>query len=275
VSRYDHGSSVLVGCSPFNPDDPKLTPDDVLRHSALAALGTSRGKMVAEKDLLLDGWPGTEYRMSNPQGFTGIGRTYVVNDSVITLYITSGDARALDVPAKKVFSSFRLPRKAGKGPLSVVGPVFKPFAVGKTGVTVDLPSPPEEEKNEMDGPYMRTAYRYMSKYVTRTYAVGYFDLEQEITDDLKPAEMEDVLHSLHQSLADGIEPNIKGVKATAAKLMGRDSLQSKFAVDEGRAKARIETVKIGPRIFFFMAVATPPWAKSAEFEKFFQSIKVE
>ncbi|MGV3615655.1 MAG: hypothetical protein ACO1SV_10010 [Fimbriimonas sp.] len=66
--------------------------------------------MIAQKDLVLDGWPGTEYRISNAQGFSGIGRTYVAADSVFTLYITSGETKELDGHAKKVFSSFRLPR---------------------------------------------------------------------------------------------------------------------------------------------------------------------
>lgn len=274
ASRYQMDTTVVIGCSPFDRNDPELSVNEVLTGSTYRAMYSAKGKLTGQRDLLMDGWPGAEYRVTNKQGFTGIGRTYVANDHVVTVYVTSSETRNVEEPAKKIFASLRLPKSAGKGPLTTAGPEFKPMAIGKTGVTVDLPTVPQEEKMPDEDGTGRVSYRYVSRYVTRSYLVGYIDLTGEVLDESAQDEIDSLLASMHQSLADGMEKKVKGVVPRPAKVAGRDGYRSKFSIDEGRAQVRVETVQIGPRIFFFMAVTLSPMAKSAEVEGFFGSVKV-
>lgn len=271
TSMHQDQNVIVVGFSRFKDDS--TPPDQILSGAIYGAMSAFEGKITLQKDLMLAGWPGVEYRLANSEGLHGICRQYVVQDGMVTMYVASSFPKALDAPATKLFSSLKLHSGAGQGTFKVAGPEFKPFPVGETGVTVDLPSVPKQEKFDAPGIHKRTLYRYKSDFVNRNYVVGYIEIEEDELGTMDQEAIDDLLMTTHTVVASGLKTQVG--RPVPVKLAGRNAFRTNFPIVKGVTQARLETTLVGRRVFIFLA-ATPTWlSKSPEIEKFFGSIKVE
>jgi hypothetical protein len=271
VSSHQGWNTLLVTHGTFPEDGTRL--DQILQGLLLGLQEGGKGKIVMQKDLMLNGWPGVETRHEMEDETYLICRSYAMPGQCATFTIGGPFDEKLNAPAAKFFASIKLPPKVGQGPLKVAGPEFKPYTVGDTGVSIEFPNPPTLQNHDVPGIHKRKMSQYISTYVNRIFSIGHTDLEEDEVASMSPDEIAETLRQTHEQFARGL--GVKSVKPVASKFAGRESFRSTYAVPKIFAQARVETVMIGRRAFFAMSLTPPVLAKSPEVEKFFASIKVE
>lgn len=271
LSIHQETNIIVVTHGTYKDDATRL--DQVLLGMLHGAQEASKGKILAQKDILLSGWPGVEYRLQSADGLYGICRIYAMKGELASILIGSNFTKKLDAPATKLFASVKLPAKAGQGPYKVAGPEFKTYAVGDTGVSIDLPNPPEVKTIEVPDVHKRKLHQHLSQYINRVYSIGYMEFEEDEIAGMSPEDIADDLRETHQHIASGL--GVKTVRPVATKFGGRDAFRSTYPFQNGIGQARVESVLIGRRAFFAMALTPSALAKNPEIDKFFASIKVE
>lgn len=266
-------SSVVVGYFPLGKEGFTAPPDEILRNTIAGTMDSSRGRITAQRDLLFAGWPGVEYRFSNAEGYGGFVRSYIVKDAIVSLSMFGNSAAALTAPSTKLFASLKLPPAIGKGSLKVAGPEFKPYPIGPTGLTVNLPKPPKTEDIDLPGAPKRTLHRFAADYMNRAYVVSYMDLPDEALDDMDPEKLDALLEAIHADILRSFRGD--NPQTGPGKSAGRDVLRTTCAPGNGAGYGRIESFVLGKRVVVLLAVAPTPFAKAPEIEGFFNSVKAE
>jgi len=139
-----------------------------------------KGDIDGEKNLLLQGWPGVAVTTVGPTGLTIATRCYFVNGWV--LESSCAFATALPRPAScdQFLNSVHLPKD---GTMKATGPVLYRYPLGDSGISVVLPSEPEESDFTAHawGTSVKTR-NYGSEYCYRIFVAGYFSLPASTKD---------------------------------------------------------------------------------------------
>lgn len=142
------GETVVLTSSPMTPfDSPPLT----LAMTVQGGAGGYRGKLVAQRDLVLNGWPGIEGRVESEGMPTARIQAFRVKDRLFVVLSTL-DEKSND----RIFGSIALAARFGKGPQGQAGPVWRRAALG--GLSVELPDEATVEADRLTGSYANRAY---------------------------------------------------------------------------------------------------------------------
>lgn len=272
LAIHQERNSVVFGYEPLRKGET-APADEILRNSLYGVIDSFKGRLTAQRDLVLNGWPGVEFRVSNGDGMHAVGRTYVLKEGIAFLQMASLSSKALDAPSTKFFASFKLPTQLEKGPLQKAGPEFKPYPLGSTGVTVAFPKSPKVEDVDLPGRPKRVMHRHSAEYTNRAFVAATMDIPQEMLDTLDQEKLDQLVSAMHADLVRSL--NGTNVQNGPAKLADRDVLRSTFDIGNGRGYARAETLVLGHRAVTFFVVVPAPLAKAPEIETFFASAKFE
>lgn len=271
-SLHQERNSVVFGYEPLKKGET-TSSDEILRNSLYGVIDSFKGRLTAQRDLVLDGWPGVEFRVSNGDGMHAIGRTYVLKEGIVFLQMASLSATALNAPSTKFFASLKLPAAAGKGPVKVAGPEFKPYPLGTTGITVDFPKVPKAEDIDLPGTPKRTMRRHSAEYMNRAFVAATMEIPQEMLETLDQEKLDQLVSAMHADLVRSL--NGANAQNGPAKLGDRDTLRTTFDIGNGKGYARAETLVLGHRTVTLFVVVPAPLAKSPEIDTFFASAKFE
>lgn len=272
VSMHQARNTVVFGYEGIKPNEP-TPPDIILRNAVMGATDGMRAKLTAQRDILLEGWPGVEFRVSNAEGLYGIGRTYIVPGGIAQLIVAGTSEKALDAPATKYFASLKLPAAIGKGALKIAGPEFKPHPIPRTSLKINFPKPPKEETSEFPGPPKMTMYRHTADYMNRMFMVMTMELPEETMNTMDPEGLEAFFGQLHDSTVEAAG----GIKAQTApgKLGEREVRRTTFWPANGLGYCRLDSFIVGRRVFVLVAAVPAPLSKSPEIDAFFNSAQLD
>lgn len=118
-----------------------------------------------EKDVVADGWPGTDTTCDLPKGRKFMSRCVVTEDRFVTLTCTYAGERPIPELARQFVASVHLPTK---GMLKVAGAPLKRYPLGDSGLTALFPAPPEKDVSDDES---MLAQGFRCEYGSRTFFV--------------------------------------------------------------------------------------------------------
>lgn len=225
-------------------------------------------KLLIQRDVVFEGWPGVEYASVDEEGTHSFGRFVLVKDQLVSL-LAVGDTMKTEVPAKKFYESLRLPASAGKGRLSKAGPSWESYPIGETGISMNFPRKPEVGKNPKLSPVPGTEGIVVgAEFLNRSFTVSY--AEAPVTGGpATGAAGEEILKKANQAYATVF--NAGPLTTVRGKVAGQDSWRSTFTSKNGMVFARIESFRTSKWIVRATAFVPKCLAKSPEIDAFFTS----
>ena len=269
VSIQPGNRSIVVGWFPLNKGE-KAPPDAILANTLAGSAKGAKSRVVGEKDVLLNGWPGVEFRMKSPAVFAA-GQSYVVDDAILQVALNNLTEKGVDAPAAKLFASLKLAPTKPKGPLTKPGPEMKRHPIGESGLSVELPKPPKVEDVPLEGDPNRILHRFTAPYMTRLFAAAYLDMPKEVNLD-DPNQADQILGAVNADVVKSMKG--KNVKDEPTTLAGHPGLRTTLTFGDGGYQ-RIETILYEGRIITLFARVPAYLAKSPQIEGFFASAKTE
>jgi hypothetical protein len=224
-------------------------------------------KLLIQRDVVFEGWPGVEYASVDKEGMHSFGRFVLVKDQLVSL-LAVGDTMKTEVPAKKFYESLRLPASVGKGRLSKAGPSWESYPIGETGISMNFPRKPEVGKNPKLSPVPgRDGIVVGAEFLNRSFIVSYAEAPASGIAG------EEILKKANE--ANAAVFNAGPITTVPSKVAGQDSWKSTFTSKNGVVFARIESFRTGKWIVRATAFAPKCLAKSPEIDAFFTSATIK
>ena len=170
--------SIATGTvSPPKSDDEK--PDQFFTGTIAATLRESGGKLTAETDRIVGGWPALDYEFE-ALGGVALSRAVIIDRRVVQVLVFGSSRAAVRPPFERIVASLRLPANAPKGPLLAPGPVFSRQKLGESPATVEMPGEPKTNDRKINElPNAPVAHVFASPYANRMYVAQYVDVPGE------------------------------------------------------------------------------------------------
>lgn len=230
----------------------------------------SKATQIDQKDLLLSGWPGLEFKGKSKENIVAWGQEYMVDNRVLQVVCSTQKPANGFSGVKTIFDSIRLP---GGGPQKVAGPDFQPFSFEGVPGSVLLPGKPKIEKLPVkDNPYHLTVTRAVAEYGNRTFLAAYMDLPAEAADSTQPDAVVEALDKESQSFVSGLGG--KSLSRKSSTLDGNPLVTTEFSLGEGKGYGRVDAVYKDFRLYVY-AVVFPTYLKGSEdVKRFFASVSL-
>ena len=229
------------------------------------AVGGEFDRLLDQREFLIDGWPAFDITVRKDNSTSVASRCVKVDSVVVQILTTFGGTRTKSVD--RFLDSLTVPSTLGKGPLTTIGPVFKDYPVGDSGITARFPHAPELE---VSGDEKGKAHftRYATFYVNRDFEVGYGTLPTAL--DLKEHPPAEVLEAFSSNLVSAMDGSI--LKKERGPAGGDESLWCELDLKHGK-RARVGIVLHGHTIACAVASGPKLFADSPEFSDFVHSVK--
>ena len=270
-SLHQEKNPIVVGWIPMEKKAESVPSDIALAETLVSVADGAEAKVTAQRDVVLNGWSGVEFRMRSSEG-GAIGRHYIVNGAILQILVNGASFAAVEPPANKLFASLRLPPKAGKGPFTKAGPEMRRFPIGDIGATVELPREPVQEDLPLPGPKQAIMHRFASRYMNRTFVAAYVDIPEGNFDPDNPDHVDLALTQYHADIAKNFKE--KNPRNEPAKVGGFDGLRTVATTGDGAGFVWVESIVYRGRLISLLAVVPNYMSKSPEIDRFFASIQI-
>jgi hypothetical protein len=260
----------IIGAFSVKEKGKQPPTDQLLAAMAAGTVSSSGGRVVEQRDLVLQGWPGLEIKIRSAEGgFTSWTRNYVVKEMGFQVCAVSVRPDGQMPGMKAVFDSVRLP--GGVGPVKVAGPEFLPFTFPDTGVSVMLPGTPKTSLEPMPGnPYGLSLHVATTDYGNRTYFFAYEDVPDAAKEEVTPERLPQTLDGMNQEMIAGVKGKL--VKRSTYTLHGISIKSAEFTAPED-GYGRVASFYSEGRIYILLVTVPGALKGAPELATFFGSIK--
>lgn len=247
-------------------------PDAFFNGEIAATLAQSGGKLIAETDHVVQGWPALDYEVE-ASGTVGLTRAVIVDRHVVQILVIGPSRKAVRPPFDRVVASLRLPVNTPKGPLVAPGPVFSRQKLGESPATVEMPGEPKTHDQKInDSPDAPVAHVFASPYANRMYVAQYVDVPGEAPP--MPEEEDPSYFEFLRGVNDGVVGSFKAkaVSSEEVRLDGAPALRTHAKIGD-TGSLRIETVYGDGRIYTLVSVVPAIWKDHPEVKRYFGSFR--
>lgn len=269
VSRAKEGV-VVVGFKKLSGKPDQGPADQQLAGAVVGTLDSMHGKLLKYGDVLLDGWSGLEIEAKDELMDSTI-RTFVVGDQILSVTVAYPISQKEPSFTKAVLDSVKLADGAKAGPFTATELPFKPLTVEGVRFSVEFPGEPKDTPNHLGTEeqgvtlhqfhYQRDLREFSFSYATIPDEAGVTDAESQ--KKLREYIANDILNALH--------PQSQIMKTVTRD--GREWTKC-FVRFADFASGRLDVVFADSRIYALLSGGPDPWAKSAAFNRFFDSFKL-
>jgi len=154
---------VPQGATPLPP------PEVLLRQCVNGLVSSSKGTILAERDLLLDGWIGVEIRYRTEAAAEVQLRAYSINDQIVNMIVTHPSGAVPPDGLSRYFDSIQLPSDVGKGKFLQPGPKIAKFDMESSGFSVKVPPGVRSEIVKGSETGSVEMHRFAAVYLNRVY----------------------------------------------------------------------------------------------------------
>jgi hypothetical protein len=255
-----------VGVS-IQPSDPNKSPDVNLASSLGGFMSAYRGRLTAQSDTVLNGWPGIDATLN----FPGLGElryvSYWTEKGLVT--VTAGGPEQDSVAfGKRVVESLSLGSTFSKGPQKTAGPTWKRTVLAPSTVSIEFPKEPisrgaRESKDDGFRPHVWSA-----TYGNREYFVVLVTGPEQKDDE---AARWKSIQTINTGTLTG--RRAKYLSRKPSTLLGEKSEKIEGESSDGATAILAETTVKGKETFVLVASVPKVLRDSAEVTRFFSSLK--
>jgi hypothetical protein len=241
-------------------------PDEWLAESQNSAL--EGDTLTAQKDILINGWPGLAFRARTAGGGIILGHAVVVKERLVILRV-QGPSSSVDAPANRFFTSLRLPSSLGRGSQVTAGPLWQRHSLSASRISAEFPTPPGDILTAEGIKRVATA-----RYGNRVFNV-FYDQHPAATpgESMSPGQAIDALKRTNEEAVasfGGQKPQSRLIDTPDGKRW-----RTTFVNAEGTYFGQSDTFSLHGRTIRLMAVVPLCLAKSPELDRFFSSVKID
>ena len=261
-----NGKNVVVVAVSSLETKPGVTPDGVLAAAVACGVDGTEGALLSQDDALFRGWPAIEYRPRDGEGLNGISRVAIVGDKMVQISVMGPSDAAVKGPYDLSVAGFALEKGTKEGPLKAAGPEFRPYKIGASPATVEMPREPKSEDVKVNG--KTTIHRFVSNYGNRVYVAAYVDIPE--AERAKEAQFPTLLQALNDDVVQSLKG--KALPSVDAKLDGTYAIRTVARVGTGGV-ARVESTIRDGRLYTLLVIVPSVWKDHPEPKRFFDSFK--
>jgi hypothetical protein len=261
VSPLQPVSTYVVIFSDYPANFEKKSDADFLDSSRDGSVKNSGGKLLSEKKLTLDKYPGRELLLEAPnQGGLFRQRIFIVGNRLYQLIVGGAEEVAKSKGADKFLDSFKLQEPSD----------WQEYTVKECGFKVVLPGKPSKREKELQGPtgkFSMTMFGFNTGQAMNFYGVYHTNYPSDV-----PIASDD---SFLDELRDRLLPTFKGKLISEQKLKldkrpGRELLIE----SELHGILRYRIYLDGRRVYQVVVGGSDTFVKSKDTDKFFDSFKL-
>lgn len=261
--------SYVFSLARVGPAVANAPAEPILRQCVNGLVSSSKGTIVAERDLLLDGWMGVEVRYRTDAGSDVQLRAYVVKDQILNLILAHPVGSAPPDGANRFFDSVQLPSDVGKGTFSEPGPKFAKFDLESSGFTVRVPLGVQSQIIKASETGSVEMHNFVSVYLNRTYMGFVIDPPPNAKVDLDSDPTGKAAQAINKTIAGMLQQ-------VPSKTDSRDTALGKawmLDFDAGHGLAgHIETYVRNNHTYSIVAVVPAAMMGAGEVKAFFDSV---
>lgn len=267
-SMHQGTNAVVVAWIPL-PKNDKTPADEVLANMVAGNLAGADAQLTGQKDIVRQGWPGLEAELKLESGFA-LSQVFVTPEAMFQVGVFGPTMKAIEPPARKAFASIRLPKP--EGTMTKPGPRFESVSLGTSGVTLEMPGKPKEEKMPLGKAGELGVNRFTVNYGNRSYIAAYVDVPDEQLNSLTPDNTERLLQEMNADVVRSLKG--QDAKSSKGEISGASTLRTTFVIGGGQGRGRVETLLHGTRLLTFMTLVPTPLADAVEVRRFFSSVQL-
>jgi hypothetical protein len=261
----DGQTSYLISISRYR-EPQKIGTPSLFSASVAGLMDGVKGKMVGQRDLVLQGWPGLATTLRSADGLTMAVRTFRTQDLVIQFGGMFLTARGRPPKLDRFLNSLKLPEQ---GELKEPGAALTRYPLGESGLSALFPEAPQMEEIAM-GNRTKTVpmFAYKAEYARRAFSVAYLD----IPSDKEPSDAE-----LDKGRYDFTELILSLFKAKKGKQADKtvgdiQGLFTEYTIAD-EAEGRIFICFLGTRVVVLSDMAPCGYDAPKTIETFFKSLQ--
>ena len=162
-------SSFVFSLTRIGQEAATTSPEALLRQCVNGLVSSSKGTIITERDLLLDGWMGVEIRYRTETGAEVQLRAFDVKDQIVNMIVTHPSGAVPPDGLVRYFDSIQMPSDVGKGALLQAGPKIAKFDLETSGFSVKVPPGVRSEIVKGNDTGSVVMHRFASVYLNRLY----------------------------------------------------------------------------------------------------------
>ncbi len=266
------GVSAYVAMTGVAKEEEQTTPDAQLFELIEGFAESAEGKIVKQKDVLLNGWQGIEAVVNSTDQITGIVRGFVVGRRFYMLTTTWPTKQTQPKDCLTFMDSFKLPKDTAKGPFTVAGPAWRTYTFKDLKISGIFPAAATEATLNLPNDQGTTTMQQVKTvFGNRRYAISESDLHTQ--PPYEGMDDEKFLKALTNATLTNMDGKVR--KQSWLTVGGTKWYRTEVVDAEHQRSSRLDIACHGKDTFLVIADVPTALYPSEEVTKFFGAVKVK